>query len=366
MLLSLFCGAGGLDSGFEAEQYEIGLAFDLRKDSIASYNHNRPKPPHGHVGDVSKLTPEELDRLHGQTFAPEGIIGGPPCQSFSRANTVYLDADPRHSLPLAYANLLKALNERSPIKFFVMENVTGLMSERHAHRLRRIEKAFDDAGFSLSHTVLLATDYGTPQIRERLFVVGLNRGLYGEAKWTPPVKVPTADGRRPDVRGAIGHLPEATLFERDLAPSDIAHHPNHWCMQPKSPKFTTPGALRPGDGANRSFKTLSWEAPSPTVAYGHREVHIHPGCHRRLSVYEAMLLQGFDKDYELVGSLSSQIVQISEAVPPPVAAAVAASVREQVAALDAARAKEAEAKARAALTDGAARPALKCRARRPS
>jgi DNA (cytosine-5)-methyltransferase 1 len=337
MLLSLFCGAGGLDVGFESEEYEVGLAFDLRKDSIASYNHNREKPSHGHVGDVSKLTLAELDRLHGSIFAPEGLIGGPPCQSFSRANTVYLEADPRHSLPLAYARLLKKLNERNPVKFFVMENVTGLLSSRHSHRLRRIEKAFDEAGFSLSRAVLLATDYATPQIRERLFVVGLNRALYGEAKWSPPARQPTADGRRPDVQGAIGHLPEATYFDRGLAPSNIPHHPNHWCMRPKSPKFTTPGALRPGASSNRSFKTLAWDSPSPTVAYGHREVHIHPGCHRRLSVYEAMLLQGFPEDYELIGSLSSQIVQISEAVPPPVAEAVAASVREQVAALDAAR-----------------------------
>lgn len=335
MLLSLFCGAGGLDLGFEAAGYEIGLAFDLRKDSVASYNHNRKGPDHGHVGDVSKLTLPELDRLYGATFEPEGIIGGPPCQSFSRANTVYLEADPRHSLPLAYAALLKSLNQRKPVKFFVMENVTGLMSDRHAHRLRRIERAFEDAGFSLSRAVLLATDYATPQIRERLFVVGLNRDLYGEAAWSPPAKVLSSDGRQPDVRSAIGDLPDATFFDRDLKPSDIAHHPNHWCMRPKSPKFTTPGALRPGDGRNRSFKTLAWESPSPTVAYGHREVHIHPDCHRRLSVYEAMLLQGFPKTYELLGSLSSQIVQVSEAVPPPVASAVAVSVRTRVAELDA-------------------------------
>ncbi|RWX58667.1 DNA cytosine methyltransferase, partial [Mesorhizobium sp. M4B.F.Ca.ET.089.01.1.1] len=121
MLLSLFCGAGGLDLGFEAAGYEIGLAFDLRTDSIASYNHNREGAERGHVGDVSKLSLNDLDRLHQITFEPEGIIGGPPCQSFSRANTVYLEADPRHSLPLAYARLLKSLNQRKPVKFFVME-----------------------------------------------------------------------------------------------------------------------------------------------------------------------------------------------------------------------------------------------------
>lgn len=335
MLLSLFCGAGGLDFGFEKTGYDVGLAFDVRKDSIASYNHNRRgKPTHGHIGDVAKLTVDTLDELNKGEFAPEGVIGGPPCQSFSRANTIYVDTDPRHSLPLAYAKLLKKLNDRNPVKFFVMENVTGLLTERHAHRLRRYEKAFEDAGFSLNRAVLLATDYSTPQIRERLFVVGFNRNLYGDAKWTPPPKVDTVDGRRPDVRGAIGALPEATYFERGLTPDQIPFHVNHWCMKPKSPKFTTPGALKPGDSSNRSFKTLAWENPSPTVAYGHREVHIHPSCTRRLSAYEAMLLQGFPETYELIGNLSSQIVQISEAVPPPVAAAVARSVRTQIATLD--------------------------------
>jgi DNA (cytosine-5)-methyltransferase 1 len=279
---------------------------------------------------------EKLDELHGSEFAPEGVVGGPPCQSFSRANTVYLDADPRHSLPLAYADLLSRLNARDPVKFFVMENVTGLLSERHAHRLRRYEKAFEEAGFTLNRAVLLATDYSTAQIRERLFVVGFNSDLYGKAKWSPPPKIPTADGRPPDVQGAIGGLPDATYYERGLTPDQISHHVNHWCMKPKSLKFSTPGALKPGDGSNRSFKTLAWNAPSPTVAYGHREVHIHPNCTRRLSVYEAMLLQGFPERYELIGSLSSQIVQISEAVPPPVAGAVAGSVREQISVLDAA------------------------------
>jgi DNA (cytosine-5)-methyltransferase 1 len=336
LLLSLFCGAGGLDLGFERAGYDVGLAFDLRKDAIASYNRNRPDPAHGYVQDVSRLTLPLLDKLHGAKFTPEGVIGGPPCQSFSRANTVHLDADPRHSLPLAYADLLKRLNKRKPVKFFVMENVTGLMTDRHKDRLRRMERRFEAAGFSVSKAVLLATDYGTPQIRERLFVVGVNTELYGGEIWQAPDKVIAEPGAL-TVKRAIGHLPDATRFEKHLTPADITHHPNHWCMQPRSQKFSTEGALTPGDGRNRSFKTLHWEKPSLTVAYGHREVHVHPTCTRRLSVYEAMLLQGFPEKYVLQGSLSSQIVQVSEAVPPPLAQAVAESVKELVATLDAAR-----------------------------
>jgi DNA (cytosine-5)-methyltransferase 1 len=97
-------------------------------------------------------------------------------------------------------------------------------------------------------------------------------------------------------------------------------------MKPKSIRFTQEGMLVPGNGSHRSFKTLAWDQPSITVAYGHREVHVHPDCKRRLSVYEAMLLQGFPKSYELLGTLSSQITQVSEAVPPKMAEAVADAI----------------------------------------
>jgi DNA (cytosine-5)-methyltransferase 1 len=99
-------------------------------------------------------------------------------------------------------------------------------------------------------------------------------------------------------------------------------------MTPKSKSFSTPGALVPGTARGRSFRTLHWDQPSPTVAYGNREVHVHPDSRRRLSVYEAMLLQGFPPTYELLGSLSDQVTQVSEAVPPPLGHAIAESVKQ--------------------------------------
>ena len=102
-------------------------------------------------------------------------------------------------------------------------------------------------------------------------------------------------------------------------------HPNHWCMVPKSDRFKN-NKLIPGDCSQRSFRTLEWERPSYTVAYGNREVHVHPSGNRRLSVYEAMLLQGYPTNYELKGTLSDQFQQVSQAVPPPMAKAVAQSI----------------------------------------
>jgi DNA (cytosine-5)-methyltransferase 1 len=324
LLLSLFCGAGGLDLGFERADFEIGLAFDKKLDSVKSYNHNREEPGHAHCVNVNDITLNSLDKLWGRRFEPEGIIGGPPCQSFSQANRSITDADPRHQLPLTYARLLKELNARKPVKFFVMENVKGLRSGLHAHRLILFKKALADAGFHVSEQLLNAADYGTPQKRERLFIVGVNEALFGASAWSGPIKAPVAL-RNPTVGSVLKDLPEPVHFVRDADPAKFPHHRNHWCMAPKSPRFTN-GGLSAGNSSHRSFKSLAWDKPSITVAYGHREVHVHPDCHRRLSVYEAMRLQGFPHEYELIGSLSSQIDQVSEAVPPPMAEAVAQSI----------------------------------------
>jgi DNA (cytosine-5)-methyltransferase 1 len=331
LLLSLFCGAGGLDLGFEEAGFRIGLAFDKKADSVASYNHNRPAPSVAHCADVRELTLEKLDEIYGEEFAPQGVIGGPPCQSFSRANHGVADDDPRHELPLVYAALIQQLNNRSPVRFFAMENVPGLRTPKHAERLSIVKAALHEAGFNVFDTLLNACNYGTPQIRERLFVVGINRGLYGpQSMWKPPT-VRTAPEEMLTVRDAISGFEEPVLYERNADPSTFPLHPNHWCMKPKSDKFQRAGALIPGRTSNRSFRTLPWDSPSMTVAYGNREVHVHPECHRRLSVYEAMLLQGFPHRYQLLGSLSSQIAQVSEAVPPGLAYAVACSIQAQLA-----------------------------------
>ena len=96
-------------------------------------------------------------------------------------------------------------------------------------------------------------------------------------------------------------------------------------MVPKSSKFTN-GMLKQGDHRGRSFRVLSRDKPSYTVAYGHREVHVHPNMHRRLSIYEAMRLQGFPHSYELKGTFSQHVQLISDALPPPLGEGVATAI----------------------------------------
>ncbi len=326
-LLSLFSGCGGLDTGFEHAGFQSALAFDIRQDSIASFNLNRPGRRAGHVADIRELTLKRLDELAGGCFAPVGVIGGPPCQSFSRANHRRSADDPRGTLVPTFARLVAELNARARVKFAVMENVPDLLDGDARPILDNAEQILRGAGFSTVSAILDAASFGVPQRRRRLFLVAMNVGAPG-IEWKPP-HGPIQTGAERTISQAIGHLPEPTYFDR-TAGLQPAFHPNHWCMTPKSWRFSTPGALREGDSAKRSFKVLAWNKPSLAVSYGNREVHVHPRGHRRLSVYEAMLLQGFPADYLLLGSMSSQVTQVSEAVPPPLAEAVARSIRRQL------------------------------------
>ena len=129
----------------------------------------------------------------------------------------------------------------------------------------------------------------------------------------------------PSIKKILKGLPEPAFCAKGLRPEEIPHHPNHVAMVPKSPRFTD-GSLMAGHSKGLSFKVLSWDAPSYTVAYGHNEVHVHPDCHRRLSIYEAMLLQGFAHSYQLLGTFTEQVRLISDAVPPPLAEGIAKDV----------------------------------------
>lgn len=252
---------------------------------------------------------------------PVGVIGGPPCQGFSRGNVHALAADPRNQLPFRYAQIVKEFKRRFGIRFFVFENVLGLLSAKHVARFGDIKDAFKEAGFKVFQSDLNAVAFGVPQRRRRLFIVGLNDTLEADTEFAFP------EGTAPAVtlRQAIGQLPAPAYFARGLPTREIPHHANHWTMVPRSPKFTAAVATE-----GRSFRRLKWDEPSPTVAYGHREIHVHPDGSRRLSVYEAMLLQGFPPKYRLLGCFSSQVTQVSNAVPPPLARVLAKKLHDLV------------------------------------
>jgi DNA (cytosine-5)-methyltransferase 1 len=322
-ILSLFCGAGGLDWGFRREGFRIALACDNFKAAVNSYNRNAKKKV-ARIADLSTMTSRHLVTLLEETdpgTRPIGILGGPPCQGFSRGNASADPEDPRNLLPFRYADILTALNRKYGLRFFVFENVMGLLNPRHAARFKAIRERFEAAGFTVFQETLNASAFGVPQNRPRLFVVGLNSELFPSATFT----FPKGRAKPMKVCDVIAGLPQPAFFRRGMTEEEIPYHPNHWTMMPKSAKLTTDTQT---DG--RSFRRLLWDEESPTIAYGNREIHVHPDGGRRLSVHEAMLLQGFPARYRLTGNFSEQVTQVSNAVPPPVARALAQRIRRAI------------------------------------
>ena len=322
-VLSLFSGAGGLDLGFRTSGFSPKLAIDNNPAAIATYRHNHSQTAAIQL-DIAHTPSDALVKLwkdHVGHSNPFGIIGGPPCQAFSSANVHQRNDDPRRDLLARYADIILEFSTSLQLDFFLFENVPGLTNRYHKHCFDQFENMCDEAGFEIKKKVIDAGNFGIPQRRKRLIVVGVNRSRF------PGVYVQLPDGdRRPlTVREVLEGLPEPSFCTRGPENNVNAHHPNHVAMVPRSHRFKD-GSLKPGDRRGLSFKVLDWDSPSYTVAYGHNEIHVHPECHRRLSVYEAMLLQGFPDHYRLHGTFTQQIQQVSDAVPPPLGEGIASVI----------------------------------------
>lgn len=318
-LLSLFSGAGGLDLGFHQAGFKTALALDIDASAIESFNKNI-EPEVGVVADLCKIKAKGVLQLF-KTRVPLGssigIIGGPPCQGFSFANARSLADDPRNQLPFVYLSIVSLLSKNYNIPFIVLENVAGIRASKHAVTYQKLLNRIKKLGYHLNEFVLDASEFGVPQVRKRVLLVGIKK-IKGQKE--KPVKL-SPSNETITVREAIGQLAEPTFFSKNLNSNDFPHHHNHWTMKPKSEKFK-----KPSTASGRSFRRIEWDKPSKTIAFGHREILVHPSGTRRLSIYEAMLLQGFPSNFRLYGTLSAQVTQVSNAVPPPLAKAIASSL----------------------------------------
>lgn len=320
-VISLFSGAGGLDLGFKDAGFEVAFALDISDWAIETHRRNFPAT-FSVAADLIELGPTGLLELLVDVVEPGSricVIGGPPCQGFSRANVTSFADDPRNALPLLYLEVVELLMETYTVEFVLFENVLGIRDQKHKARFEGILSKLRDLDFKEGVEVHCAADYGVPQVRNRVIISGFKDKAVAERFF--PKKV---EGSPRTVRQTISHLPEPAYYSRGIKTQDIPHHPNHWTMRPKSQRFREPYQA---NMKARSFRRLWWDKPSPTVAYGHREIHVHPVGNRRLSIYEAMLLQGFPHSFTLVGPLSAQVEQVSNAVPPPLAAALATAIR---------------------------------------
>ena len=319
-VLSLFSGAGGLDYGFKLAGFHPVLAIDINPAAIATYKRNHPDTTAIPL-DLASADPAEILELwenNANGLEPAGIIGGPPCQAFSSSNVHQAEDDPRRELLWNYARIVQTFTARYGIDFFVIENVPALLHKRHRPVFDEF-KAILAPEFRIFEEILDAGTFGVPQHRKRLVVAGINR------KRHPRTRLLLVEGdcqSPPPVENVLENLPEPAFCKPRPDPEAVPHHPNHVTMVPRSKRFTN-GSLLAGNSKGLSFKVLAWGYPSYTVAYGNNEIHVHPGCHRRLSIYEAMRLQGFPHAYQLEGTFPEQVRLVSDAVPPPLAKGIA-------------------------------------------
>ena len=215
MLLSLFCGCGGLDLGFERADFPIGLAYDVRPAAIASWNRNRPGSKRAHLTDLSAIHFADMDRDFGGRFVPSAVIGGPPCQSFSPANSCPVPDDPRSKLVRRFFSLaLRFHRQRRPLDFILLENVPGLAKADNGRLLARELERLDKQGFDAAAFLADAVRHSVPQYRNRLFVLAIRKNTCAMTNWNSPAGT---DNQR-TVGDAIRGLPPPVFFARGLEP----------------------------------------------------------------------------------------------------------------------------------------------------
>ncbi len=288
-LASLFTGAGGLDLGFEKAGFHVVWANEYDSTIWDTFEYNFPK---------TKLDRRSIvDVSHSDIPKVDGIIGGPPCQSWSEAGAGRGINDKRGQLFFDYVRLLK---ERQP-KFFLAENVAGILHPKHAEAFNNIIKSFEDAGYVISWKLLNANDYDVPEDRLRVIIVGYHKKLKKKFEFPEPQKY------KPVLKDAIFDLRLAKpAKDKNKTNGDALKIPNHEYM---IGGFSTMYMSR-----NR---VRSWDEPSFTIQAGGRHAPLHPQApkmkfisqnervfvpgkedlYRRLSVRECARIQTFPDDF---------------------------------------------------------------------
>lgn len=333
-LVSLFSGCGGLDLGFIRTGFTIVYANDNDPTVWESFEKN-----HGVKLDRRSL----LDVKSEEIPDSDGIIGGPPCQSWSLAGMMRGAKDERGQLFYEYVRVLR---DKRP-KFFLAENVPGIVSSTHIHEFRAILNKLSDLGYNLSYSVVDARDYGVPQERRRVIIVGYKKALSLRFTFPPPTHTKTGiftlEGRTTrkwvTLREAIGDLPKpARAKEKNKANGNLAI-PNHEYM---TGSFSSIYMSR-----NRRKQ---WNEQSYTIQAGGRHAPLHPSStemvkvgkdkwtfkikkpkYRRFSVRECARIQTFPDDFIFYyKTVADGYKMIGNAVPVLLAEAIARKIKSDL------------------------------------
>lgn len=316
--IDLFCGAGGLSLGLEQAGFRSVLGLDTNRDAMETYSRAFP--------NAKTVTESIVDYDFHQWRGVDLVAGGPPCQPFSNGGKRLAAKDGRDMIP----EFARAVNEIAP-RAFIMENVAGLLAPRNSEYMTKILSLFSDKYTILPPRIINAADYGVPQKRIRVVLIGLLKGAID-------FPAPTHSPERYVNAGIV------------LRTGETQGRPN-----PSKVVYARKPDLRPSPYAGQLFngggRAINLGQPAPTIlasAGGNKthfidESNAVPPYHkhlrdggkprvgelaggRRITVLESALLQTFPASMEFSGSRSSQYAQIGNAVPPRLAEVVGASV----------------------------------------
>ena len=285
-IVSLFAGAGGLDLGLIKAGHEVIWANDIDQDSCNTYANNIGQ--HIICEDIADIKFSEVPDA-------DVIVGGFPCQGFSMANLLRKPEDSRNVLYKYFFQLVKS---KQP-KYFLAENVRGILSLGKGEIIKQIVKDFEQAGYRVDYSVFNTANFGVPQSRVRVIIAGTRKDLPESLNYKfPEPLVEKSDWV--SIGEALSEIPE---------PEDNHNLLNHICSKYKV--------------TNRNFtghRRTDPNKPSPTIlARGNGKGGVcaiqHPKNHRRMSVRESALIQTFPIDFEFTGSMTSMYRQIGNAVP---------------------------------------------------
>lgn len=327
-VISLFSGCGGLDLGFEKAGFSVPVANEFDPTIFETFKVNHPKT-HLIEGDVRQVTKEDIAPfLSGEV---DGIIGGPPCQSWSEAGSLRGIEDARGQLFFDYIRILKEFRP----KFFLAENVSGMLANRHSEAVQNIINLFEEADYDVSLTMVNAKDYGVAEERKRVFYIGFRKDL--NINFVFPKGSTEDDDKKITLRDIIWDLQETAV------PAGQKNHHNPDAIN-NNEYFT--GAFSPIFMSRNRVK--DWDEQAFTVQASGRQCQLHPqapkmekfgkndcrfvegseNLYRRMTIREVARVQGFPDDFKFIYKETNNAYKmIGNAVPVNLAYEIAVAIK---------------------------------------
>lgn len=331
-VISLFSGCGGLDLGFERAGFRIPVANEFDKGIWETYKVNHPNTTLIE-GDIRRISKSDIEPfLDGGEV--DGIIGGPPCQSWSEAGALRGIEDERGKLFFDYIRILKDFKP----KFFLAENVSGMLADRHSEAVQNILSMFNNAGYIVSMTMVNAKNYGVAQERKRVFYIGFRRDL--KINFVFPRGSTEDDDKKITLRDTIWDLQDSAV--------------------PAGPKNKhNPDSMNNNEYYTGAFSTIfmsrnrvkGWDEQAFTVQASGRQCQLHPQApkmikmgkndcrfvegkedlYRRMTIREVARIQGFPDDFKFIYNDTNYAYKmIGNAVPVNLAYEIAREIKKML------------------------------------